>query len=202
MGKIRCWNCNHVYDENWGVCPNCGHTEAEKPLTPPLTPDDYSRRHVNVTGFDHTDEFKRSEAARERPYALLAYLLGLPGILIASIGQKSAYVRFHIRQSLKYSILEMLMSMAATALVGLIGFFSGLAASSYEAKAMASEMGLLGRFLYGIYNTSDISGVIIALLLILIITVRILAIISAITAMTGKSTEGLLVRHLQFLGRE
>ncbi|MBP3901534.1 MAG: zinc ribbon domain-containing protein [Blautia sp.] len=200
MGKIRCWNCNHVYDESWGVCPNCGNTEATKPIMRGPIQDDYTTRHV--TGFDHTAEFKRSEAARERPYALLAYLLGLPGILIASIGQKSAYVRFHVRQSLKYSILEMLMTMVATALVGLIAFFSGLAASSYEAKTLASEMGLLGRFIYGFYNTGDISGVIIAILMILIITVRILAIISAITAMTGKSTEGLLVRHLQFLGRE
>lgn len=190
MGKmIHCRNCNYEYDEDWNMCPKCGYKSDE--------------RHQNyVIGFDHTAQFKRSEAARERPYALLAYLLGLPGIFIAAIGQRSEYVKFHIRQSLKYSVLEILMTMVATALVGLIAFFSGLAASGYEAKAMATEMGILGRFLYGLYNTSDISGVIIVVLLVLIITVRVLAIISAVTTMTGKSTEGLLVRHLQFLGRE
>lgn len=64
--------------------------------------------------YDHTAEFEAQDVAKNKLYAMVMYLLSVVGILIALLGAKdSAYVQFHLRQSLKFVIVETLLGLLA-----------------------------------------------------------------------------------------
>lgn len=94
-----CPNCQTQIDDNASFCPNCGtnfNTNA-KPETPAVDP------------YDHTAEFDPKDISENKVIAMLVYLLGSVGIIIALLAsQSSAYVRFHIRQSLKFTVCTIL----------------------------------------------------------------------------------------------
>ena len=65
-----------------------------------------------VDPFDRTNEFEEADVHGNKLYAMLVYLLGLIGIAIALLGAKeSAYVQFHVKQSLKFCIVELLLGL-------------------------------------------------------------------------------------------
>lgn len=100
-----CPNCNTQIDDNASFCPNCGTNFATNQQ--PGAPDP----------FDHTAEFDPKDISENKVIAMLVYLLGSVGIIIALLAsQNSAYVRFHIRQSLKFTVCTILASICSVVL--------------------------------------------------------------------------------------
>ena len=107
-------------DEN-RFCTFCGTTlpEAPMPAAPNAFPAYYQpAAAAAVDSFDHTNEFEEADIRSNKLYAMIMYLLGLVGIVIALLGAKeSAYVQFHVKQNLKFCIVEMLLGFCAAFLI-------------------------------------------------------------------------------------
>lgn len=66
---------------------------------------------------DHTAEFDAEDIAQNKLYAVSVYLFGIIGIIIAALVAKdSAFVKFHIRQVLKFMIVSTILAVAAVLL--------------------------------------------------------------------------------------
>ena len=66
---------------------------------------------------DHTTEFDPKDVAEHKVFAMLAYLLGAVGIIIALLADKeSSYLKFHVRQSAKILVLEFLVGLITAVL--------------------------------------------------------------------------------------
>ena len=120
-----CPNCHSQADETAHSCPVCG--TVLDAITPP--PADYFRKKEPVqmpelipadpapASFDHTGEFLESDILNNTTACMAAYLLGIPGIIIALLmAGTSGYGRFHINQALKITILEALIVFASAIL--------------------------------------------------------------------------------------
>lgn len=67
--------------------------------------------------FDHTDEFDAKDISDNKVIAMLLYLMGVAGVLIALLSQNSSpYVAFHLRQALKFMVVNSLLGFAAVVL--------------------------------------------------------------------------------------
>ena len=100
--------------------------------------------------WDHTSEFTAKDISENKVVAMLIYLLGWVGIIIALLaGNQSPYAAFHVRQGLKFVVLDCLIGIAAVAvLVVILPFGLGGALSSGDSlyameQAMAATGGLL-----------------------------------------------------------
>ena len=58
--------------------------------------------------YDHTSDYEAEDISKNKIFAMLVYLLDAVGIIIALLSGDSPYVRFHVRQSLKFTVIEML----------------------------------------------------------------------------------------------
>ena len=59
---------------------------------------------------DHTSEYDAKDISDNKVFAMLPYLLGIFGIIIALIASKeSKFTRFHVAQALKITVVEVLM---------------------------------------------------------------------------------------------
>ena len=71
----------------------------------------YDNRYYAANPFDHTNEFDAKDISDNKVIAMLVYLLGIVGVFLALIGsQNSPYAAFHVRQSLKFTVIETLMA--------------------------------------------------------------------------------------------
>ncbi len=63
-----------------------------------------------VDPYDHTAEFDPKDISDNKVIAMLVYLMGIAGVVIAALtgANNSPYVSFHIRQALKITVIEML----------------------------------------------------------------------------------------------
>lgn len=96
----NCFNCNNQVDDNATFCPNCGANLAAGTAPQTAQPDPY----------DHTAEFDPQDISENKVYCMLAYLMGVIGIIIALLaGKDSPYVKFHIRQAIKLSVADILL---------------------------------------------------------------------------------------------
>lgn len=67
--------------------------------------------------FDHTNEFDPRDISDNKVIAMLIYLMGIAGVLIALLSQNhSAYVAFHLRQALKFMVCNSLLAIVAAVL--------------------------------------------------------------------------------------
>lgn len=67
-----------------------------------------------VDPYDHTGEFTKEDISKNKVIAMVAYLLGTVGIIIALLAAKeSPYAGFHVRQALKLTILNFLLGVIA-----------------------------------------------------------------------------------------
>lgn len=63
-----------------------------------------------IDPYDHTAEFTEKDISENKVIAMLVYLMGTVGIIIALLGsQSSPYAAFHVRQALKFSVISILM---------------------------------------------------------------------------------------------
>ena len=71
-----------------------------------------------VDPYDHTAEFDQKDISDNKVFAMIAYLIGTMGIIIALLAShKSPYAMFHVRQALKFTVLMTLTGIVAMILV-------------------------------------------------------------------------------------
>ena len=121
----QCPNCRSQITEEAAFCPVCGtaidavHSFPEpyppqQPVTPPPV---YIPPTPKVNPFDHTVKFSVQDISEHKLTCMLVYLLDFAGIFLALLDcPDSPYARFHIRQSMKYTVLEILLAFAALVL--------------------------------------------------------------------------------------
>ena len=106
-----CPNCRSQLSDETTFCPMCG---VQLPVGAPQQPPVYQPQYAP---FDHTAEFDPRDISDNKVYAMLLYLLGIPGIIIARLASSSSkYVSFHLRQSLKFVVAETLLTLASALL--------------------------------------------------------------------------------------
>ncbi len=119
----ECPNCRNQITDSSVFCPVCGTAvgiapqfssqekaefrhKADEAFNPP--PIDAPTAPY-IDPFDHTSIFESADISENKPAVMLAYLLGPFGILIALLSSgDSAYARFHIKQSMKLTVAEIL----------------------------------------------------------------------------------------------
>ena len=113
----NCPKCNASIDDNVAFCTSCGANLAEaapaaeqpqqkpQPQAAPV----YAPAPVYVDPADHTGEFDQKDISDNKVFAMSVYILGVVGIIIALLASNnSKYVAFHLRQAMKFLIVEVL----------------------------------------------------------------------------------------------
>ncbi|MEI3221687.1 MAG: DUF4870 domain-containing protein [Dorea sp.] len=86
-----------VQNPNYGQSQNYGQQGGYQPNYTPYDP------------YDHTSEFTAKDISDNKVIAMLVYLMGTIGIIVALLASKdSPYLSFHVRQALKFTVLEVL----------------------------------------------------------------------------------------------
>ena len=120
----NCPNCHNQAKDEALFCPVCGTTLDAVPQPDP----DYFRpapQPVPVTmpvikvppKFDHTEDYTAGDIRESKLACMCAYLLDFVGMIIALLMcPTSEFARFHIRQSMKFTVLEVLLTLASALL--------------------------------------------------------------------------------------
>lgn len=107
-------------DYQWGP-PTGGENYSEQAMPAVFVKDtprkeereekqDYTYR-IEAPSYDHTDEFDPEDISDNKVTAMAAYVLGPLGVIIALLaGQNSPYAEFHMRQGLKFVVVEALIA--------------------------------------------------------------------------------------------
>ena len=141
-----CPVCQAQLADEVTVCPRCGtdfgaaDAAAQQPV-PPAEPAEPARPvppapqppmpqatpqpgyyvppyAVYVDPTDHTAEFDPADIADNKLFAMLCYLLGAIGVVIAALcAKESPYVHFHVRQALKITVCTVLLLLIGGVLV-------------------------------------------------------------------------------------
>lgn len=70
--------------------------------------------HEPICDWDHTREFDEKDISDNKVVAMLVYLIGIPGIIVALLcSNSSPYAGFHVRQALKFVVMNTLTLLAA-----------------------------------------------------------------------------------------
>ncbi|HPX70765.1 MAG TPA: zinc ribbon domain-containing protein [Bacillota bacterium] len=133
----NCPVCQAVLDDQATFCQACGTSLAAAPApqappqTPPQTPpqappqQSYQQAYQQPMyapvpmpdPFDHTAEFEAEDISESKPFCMLVYLLSVIGIIIALLARPdSKYTAFHVRQAIKFTVVEMLLILASAVL--------------------------------------------------------------------------------------
>lgn len=114
-----CPNCGVQVDDNTAFCPNCGAPLTAQKITPVGDP------------FDHTAAYDPQDISDNKVFCMLIYLMGTIGIIIALLASsESPYIRFHVRQCVKITVCELLLTFVAAVLCWtiLVPIVAGIAA--------------------------------------------------------------------------
>ena len=100
---INCPRCGAQVEEGSIFCSACGN-QMQPGAVPVQTYDPY----------DHTREFDAKDISDNKVISMLVYLMGAIGIIIALLAaNKSEYAAFHVRQALKFTVIEILTGIVA-----------------------------------------------------------------------------------------
>lgn len=118
-----CPNCHGQINDEAVFCPICGTTVDTIPQLAPQPEPNYTQPPEFVPPvpafdpYDHTKEFAEEDIAGTKLVCMLVYLLDFIGIIIALLACKeSEYTAFHVKQSMKFSIVEVLLAVVMTIL--------------------------------------------------------------------------------------
>lgn len=134
-----CPNCNNQLDDNAVFCTSCGaqiNNSAEQAANEAPKVDAQPAQNVNnaqnyqnnfqapppqyapaYDPYDHTSEFDAQDISDNKVFAMCVYLLGTIGIIIALLASRnSKFVDFHLRQGLKFVVIEILIAIVTVIL--------------------------------------------------------------------------------------
>jgi len=104
-----CPTCGAQLDDSMSFCTNCG---AQMPVNQQPYQQPYQQAYAPAPvydPYDHTAEFEAQDISDNKVIAMLVYLAGAIGIIIALlVGKDSKYAAFHLRQALKFFVVELL----------------------------------------------------------------------------------------------
>jgi uncharacterized membrane protein len=113
-----CPNCHADLKPEACFCPVCG--TAVHPIipnshpVPQIMPKPEHTIHTEPSSYDHTDTFDPEDIHATRLVCMVVYLLDFVGIIIGLLAARdSEYTTFHIQQSMRFTVLEVLLSLAA-----------------------------------------------------------------------------------------
>lgn len=115
-----CPQCGTQLDDAAVTCTNCGAAFVTNQV--PVV--------SAVPDYDHTAEFTEKDISDNKVIAMVVYLFGLMGVVIAALCSKdSAYANFHVRQALKITVTSALIGICAGVLFWtfIIPILAGLA---------------------------------------------------------------------------
>lgn len=106
-----CPNCGTTLEDNAQFCKSCGFVMAQQQAAPnvgyaaPMPQPVY-----NPT--DHTAEFTAEDISNNKVLAMMPYLTGFIGIVIALLAiNHSKFVAFHVKEALKIQVASTLLSL-------------------------------------------------------------------------------------------
>lgn len=106
-----CPNCNAQCEDAAAFCTACGTRFANAQQTPPPN---YAPAY---DPYDHTAEFTAKDISDNKVISMLVYLMGPIGIIIALLASSSSpYAAFHVRQALKFVVVQTLVAIATALL--------------------------------------------------------------------------------------
>ncbi len=109
-----CPKCQAQLDDNAMFCTNCG-TQFSNPSNGQQPPNYYAYQQSYAASpaydpYDHTAEFDPKDISDNKVMSMLVYLMGWIGIIVALLASHSSpYAGFHVRQALKFKVIETLM---------------------------------------------------------------------------------------------
>lgn len=114
-----CSNCNSQLADNASFCPTCGMQFNANQQNATFNQQQQGMPNGQIPNpgyvpaydpYDHTHEFTAKDISENKVIAMLVYLLGTVGIVIALLASNtSPYAAFHVRQALKISVCQILM---------------------------------------------------------------------------------------------
>ena len=106
----QCPNCAHACDDSTVFCPECGlkFAAAGTGFTSQNPNPNPGAGYIPYDPYDHTAEYDPKDISENKVVAMIVYLLGTIGVIIALLYQKSPYVNFHLRQALKFLVVDAL----------------------------------------------------------------------------------------------
>lgn len=168
----QCPNCHAQLADNAAFCTGCGTRMAAAP-GPNMAPNAYPGANNPA---DCTAEFDRNDVAASKPAAMLVYLAGWLGIIVAMLRKtESPYLQFHVNQALKLKVLSALSLMIAAPVYVLLDML----------KYVVSF-----RFIYILPPI---------VVLAVVITKIVIRIIMFVQVSHGKAVESSLVKSMPFL---
>ena len=109
-----CQKCHLSFDDAANNCPECGE---------PLTYVNLEQSAVPVPT-DHTAEFHPADISQNKVLAMIPYLMGWVGIIIALLAAGSSpYAGFHVRQALKIQVCTALVSIVGS-IIPIVGWIA------------------------------------------------------------------------------
>ncbi|MBE6818936.1 MAG: DUF4870 domain-containing protein [Ruminococcaceae bacterium] len=137
-----CPNCQTTHDDSMAFCLQCGTALVDAPApeaqaapayaapapeaqaapayaapAQPYNQAAYAQPAAQADPDNHTAEFDSEDIAENKIFAIAAYLFGAIGIIIAVLCAKdSAFVKFHIKQVLRLSVVMLLTAIITSAL--------------------------------------------------------------------------------------
>ena len=105
-----CPKCQSQLNDNPDFCTSCGSlVEKNVNQQQDVINEQTQQVYTYYDRFDHSNEFDESDISNNKVFAMLVYLTGWIGIIVALLASdKSSYVGFHVRQALKFTVIEIL----------------------------------------------------------------------------------------------
>ena len=96
------------------ICPSCGAKLVDKAVYCGECGTRLENDQNMIPDWDHTRKFDAGDISDNKVAAMLVYLIGIAGIVIALLGYSaSQYVGFNVRQALKFVVIEVLTILTA-----------------------------------------------------------------------------------------
>ncbi len=185
------------------ICPNCGKEIADGSnfcveCGANINPNAQAYAQARVDLKDHTAEFDAKDISENKVFAALPYLMGIVGSIIAAIAaNKSKYARFHVRESLKFTVCQTLLTII-TAIFSVIGLLiSGASLLSYYNDPFRYM--LSGRSSSSLFGGSIFTIIICVIAGICLLILFVCRIIAFIRILQGKAKEAPIVGGFKFL---
>ncbi len=120
-----CPVCSGQVEDGSRFCTNCGYdfetqnaARQSAPQGAPVYGAPVYTAPQQADSTDHTSEFDEKDISDNKVISMLVYLLGPVGVVIALLAANtSPYAGFHVRQSLKITVVSILLGLVAVLLI-------------------------------------------------------------------------------------